>query len=291
MSTTVIAGVAAAFGAGLCYDTAYALMAFEARRAPRRMALSRSLLPYLARRPIWIGAVLLNIAGWPLALLALSLVPLTIVQPTLALGLLLLLVLGARLLKETIGRTVIVAAIAIIAGVGGIAWSAPERTTAHAGMGPLLAAFLLLALVALIPWLSRRMGRAPALMSLAASAGAADTWAALASKLIVDEISASRWPSAFAWALSAGVGVGIGLTADMSALQQFQATKVGPIVLAVQVALPVLLAPILVGETWRGTPLSGGALLISLALVAGGAALLGASRAVSGLMLGADRDR
>jgi drug/metabolite transporter (DMT)-like permease len=293
MSQDLFLGILASLGAAACYDTAYALMAYEARRSPSDKALRASLLGHLIRRPIWAGAVALNIAGWPLQLLALSLVPLTVVQPTLALGLLLLLALGSRLLDERVGAKEVAGALAIVAGVAGIAWAAPERTTQHAGAVALSAAFLILTLATLVPWALRFAGRRPLLVVLAASAGAADTWAALASKLIVDDLSGSRRLVALIWALSAGLAVFFGLTADMTALQRYEATRVGPIVLVMEVTIPVLLAPLLIGETWGGTPLGGGALLLSLAVVAGGAALLGSSRAIAGLLVGTsggDRD-
>ena len=291
MSRHLLIGMAVALAAGACYDTAYALMALEARRAPARTALRAALLGYLARRPLWLGAGALNIAGWPLQLLALSFAPLTVVQPTLALGLLLLLALGSRLLGEHVGRREVAAALAIIAGVAGLAWTAPERTTAHAGTAALLAAFAVLALATLAPYAMRRAGRAPGMVPLTLSAGAGDVWTALASKLIVDELSRGRWLVAFLWALSAGAAFAWSLISDMTALQRFAATRVGPLVLVAQVVLPVLLAPLLAGEAWGKTPLSGVPLLVSLAVVAAGAAVLGSARAVAGLLVCEGQDQ
>src|SRR5207244_12321101 len=131
-----------AVGAAACYDTAYALQALEARRAPTRHALRVALLGHLARRPLWVGAIALSIAGWPLQLVALSLAPLTLVQPTLALGLLLLLALGVAILGERVGRREVAAVLLIVAGVAGIAAASPARSTHHAGastLAPVLA--------------------------------------------------------------------------------------------------------------------------------------------------------
>jgi hypothetical protein len=70
----------------------------------------------------------------------------------------------------------------------------------------------------------------------------------------------------------------------MTALQRRPATQVVPIVFVVQICVPVLLAPVLGGESWAHTPLGGVVLLAFLAAVALGAWLLGGTRAVSGLV-------
>ena len=77
-----------------------------------------SLMTHLLRRPLWVGATALSLVGWPLQILALAQAPLTLVQPVLALGLLLLLVLGVRILGERWGRREIAAVVLIIASVG-----------------------------------------------------------------------------------------------------------------------------------------------------------------------------
>jgi hypothetical protein len=76
----------------------------------RELALLRRLLA----RPCWSAATALAGAGWPLQIAALALAPRTVVQPALALGLALLLVLGPRLLGEP-------AVLAIVLGVVAVA--------------------------------------------------------------------------------------------------------------------------------------------------------------------------
>ena len=88
------AGLAAAAVAAACYETGYAFQALEARGVGPRHALRASLLGQLVRNRRWLGATALSLLGWPLQVLALALAPLALVQPALALGLLLLLVLG-----------------------------------------------------------------------------------------------------------------------------------------------------------------------------------------------------
>ena len=66
--------------------------------------------------------------GWPLQLLALTLAPLVVVQPAMAAGLLVLLLLGERMLNEHAGRREHLAVCAIVLGVIGTALSRRRLT-------------------------------------------------------------------------------------------------------------------------------------------------------------------
>lgn len=278
------AGFGLALGAAACYDTGYALQAVDARRASPHLALRPSLLGYLLRQPLWVGATALSLVGWPLQILALEHAPLTLVQPTLALGLVLLLALGARILGEPVGRREVAAVLVIIAAVGVIAWAAPqERGTVARGAG-LTVALAALAGVAVSPYLARAVRKKPPTALLIVAAGAADGLAAFVAKLIAEHASAGEWISAAAWAALVAAVVVIGLISEATALQRAAATRVAPAVLVLQIVIPVVLAPIIGGEGWAGTPLGGAVLVGALAGVAAGVALLGTSPAVAGVI-------
>ncbi|MCW3004918.1 MAG: hypothetical protein JWQ20_4216, partial [Conexibacter sp.] len=98
----VLAGIAAAAVAATCFDGAVLLQAREARDVDAEHALRLSLLRRLMARPRWVLGTALAVCGWPLQLVALSLAPITVVQPTLALGLVVLLVGGSRVLGERV---------------------------------------------------------------------------------------------------------------------------------------------------------------------------------------------
>src|SRR5690242_6225693 len=127
----LLAGIALAGAAAACYDGAVALQAVEARAVGERGA-GLGLLGSLIKRPRWLAATGLAIAGWPLQVAALAIAPLTIVQPALALGLVLLLFLGARMLGEPVRRRDWVAVGAIACGLGVLAVVAPENDHVHA---------------------------------------------------------------------------------------------------------------------------------------------------------------
>jgi drug/metabolite transporter (DMT)-like permease len=277
------AGFALAALAAACYDAGLALQALEARRVPDDHALRASLLTRLVRRRRWLAGTALAILGWPLQIGALALAPLTLVQPTLALGLLLLLWLGAAWLGERVGAREVAATALVIAGVGVLAWAAPEHTDAHASTGPLAAALAAAGVVAVAPYLPGVRSRvAPVLVMLAA--GTAYAWSAFSSKLVADELARGRAAGVLAWAAATGIVAAVGLLSEMTALQQRPATRVAPVVFVAQAALPVLLAPLLGGEHWGNTPLHGGVIVLGLLAVAAGAAALASSRAVGALI-------
>jgi hypothetical protein len=70
----------------------------------------------------------------------------------------------------------------------------------------------------------------------------------------------------------------------MSALQRLPATRVAPMVLAFQIAVPVVVVAALGGEDWGATMLGGAVAGAGLLAVVTGTVLLASSRAVSGLI-------
>ena len=280
MSASTGAGLVVAAAAAACYETGYAFQALEARGVGARYALRASLLGQLVRNRRWLAATALSLLGWPLQVLALSLAPLALVQPTLALGLVLLLVLGARVLGERVGRREVAAVALVIAGIAGLAVSAPQRGSAVGGTG-LVLAIVALAVLAVAPYAIRR--RRVGLLAVL-SAGAADSVAALAAKVMAGELADERWVTAVAVAALAAAAGALATVSEMSALQRLPATRVAPMVLAFQIAVPVVVVAALGGEDWGATMLGGAVAGAGLLAVLTGTVLLASSRAVSGLI-------
>ena len=69
----------------------------------------------------------------------------------------------------------------------------------------------------------------------------------------------------------------------MTALQEAAAVRVYPTVLVIQIVVAVLLAPVVLGESWSATPLGGLAIVASLAVVIDGAAGLTTAQALAGV--------
>jgi drug/metabolite transporter (DMT)-like permease len=276
-------GIVAAVGASLLYNTSIAFQALEARQVPHDHSLRPSLIGRLVRNRRWLGATALGLVGWPLEIAALLLAPLTVVQPCLASGLILLLWLGATRLGEAPGLREWVAVAAIVVGVAGVAWAAPERTTDHAGTAAIALTLVLVAIPVAAPYVLR--GRAAAIGLLPViSAGCGYAWTAIASKLLTDELASGALLVALAWLATAAASEGLALLSEMSALQRRPATHVAPTMFTVQVLLPVLLAPLIFGESWSSTPLGGFALVAFMAVAVAGTSLLAGSKAVGALI-------
>ena len=201
--------------------------------------------------------------------------------------LLLLLWLGATRLGERPGRRELIAVAAIVIGIAGVAWAAPERSTSHAGAGAIGLALAIIALPLLAPYALRRplSGNLRRLGLLATlSAGCGYAWTAIASKLLTDQLAAGALIVAAVWLATAAASEGLALLSEMSALQRRPATNVAPTMFAVQVLVPVLLAPLIFDETWSGTPLGGVALAAFIGVTLAGTVLLAGSKAVAAVM-------
>jgi drug/metabolite transporter (DMT)-like permease len=290
-------GIVAAVGASLLYNTSIAFQALEARQVPHDHSLRPSLIGRLVRNRRWLGATALGLVGWPLEIAALLLAPLTVVQPCLASGLILLLWLGATRLGEAPGVREWVAVAAIVIGVAGVAWAAPERTTDHASTGAIAIALVFVAVPLAAPYALRKrfrnsphrgganLGSAGGIGTLMViSAGCGYAWTAIASKLLTDELASGALLVAFAWLATAAASEGLALLSEMSALQRSPATHVAPVMFAVQILLPVVLAPLIFGESWSSTPLGGVALVAFMAVAVAGTSLLAGSKAVGALI-------
>jgi drug/metabolite transporter (DMT)-like permease len=275
----LIAGAAAAAVAALCFNGAVVLYALESRQIAQEHGLRLSLITRLARRPRWRAAIALDALGWPFQLVALSLAPITVVQPTLALGLLLLLAVGSKGLGERVGRQELLAAAAIVGGVVALALAAPPHTSGTSD-GEVLAAVLgLLVLASAAPYLLPRRYAGADMLILAA--GAAFTATALAGKVLTDRLAAGDWGAAIALGAGTAVVAALGLLSETSALQRYEATRVSPAVFVVQTVAPVMAAPLLFGEKWGATPGGGIVIVLALAVTCAGGVVLSRSRVVA----------
>jgi drug/metabolite transporter (DMT)-like permease len=276
-------GIICAIGASALYNTSIALQALEARDVGEEHALRVSLIGRLIKNPRWLLATGIGLLGWPLEIAALLLAPLTVVQPCLACGLVLLLWLGVTRLGEKPGRREYGAVAAILLGVAGLAWAAPERTTGHAGAGPIAIALALVTIPVVAPYLVRGRASAAGMLAVVA-AGFGYAWTAIASKLLTDQLSAGSIFVAAIWLATAAASEGLALLSEMSALGRSPATRVAPVMFAIQVTVPVILAPLIFGESWSGTPGGGAGIVVSVLLVLAGVVALAGSPAVGAVI-------
>jgi drug/metabolite transporter (DMT)-like permease len=282
----LVLGLAAAVGASTLYSLGVAFQAMEARAAPQDEHLRLALARNLVRRRRWLLGTGLSILGFPLQVLALYLAPLVIVQPALAVGLLALMFIGERMLHERAGRYEYAAMTLIVVGVIGAGLFAPPHSVTHTSQRLTITLVLLaLGAAAALPYLLRLIWRPRPELTIVC-AGLAFGWSGVATKLASDDLHGSRLWIALAWAASTALASGLGTLSEMSALQSRPAIQVAPVVFVTQTVVPVVLAPLLLGESFSATPLGGVPLAASLALLVAGAALLVRSPLLLALMAG-----
>lgn len=278
-------GLAAAALAAVLFSVGVALQALDARAAPPEEGLRLTLIARLLRHPRWVLGGLIGLLGFPLQVLAFEEAPFVVVQPALALGLLVLLALGARLLGERVGRREVGAVLAMTAGVALLAWGAPSHVETH--RAPIVLAAVVGGLVALslLPFpLRGRRWDSPLAITIACGLGYGAS--NVATKLLGDDVGGHLWGSALVWTAVAGLaGVGA-IVAEMTAFQRLAATTVVPVAFAVQTFVPIALEPLFLRERWSSAVLDGAPLLAGLVLMLVATVVLARSRGVSTLAAG-----
>jgi hypothetical protein len=269
----LILGILAAVAAATLYSLGFSYQALEAREAPRDEQLRPALALRLLKRVRWLGGTGLSMLGWPLQLVALSLAPLVVVAPALALGLPVLMVMGQRLLGERAGRREYLAVGAIMVGVAGAGLCAPARSITHAPWPTLAVALGALAVASMLPYLMLRLGRPLPFVTML-GAGLAFGGSGVATKLTSDALERGYLGVAVGWGLLTAGASAVATLSEMSSLQARPAIQVAPVVFTIQTAVPVALAPVLFHESFAATPGGGVPLGFALALVLAGAAVL-----------------
>jgi drug/metabolite transporter (DMT)-like permease len=276
----LILGLLAAVGASILYSIGVALQAMDAKEAPSHDHLRLALAARLLRGRRWLLGTGLSMLGWPLQVFALAHAPLVVVQPTLATGLLVLMLAGERMLGERAGRNEHIAMAAIVIGVAGIAAAAPSRGGAnYTGSAVLYIVLGLIALASLLPYVLRFFHHpAPPITILAA--GLAFGLSGVTTKLVSDHLKVGLLGLAIAWALVTGLASALATLSEASALQSRPAIQVAPVVFVTQTVVPVVLAFTVLDEKFPSTILGGASLLVA------GAALLARSPVLVALMEG-----
>lgn len=256
------------------FSLGVAVQAFEARQtaaaSPTRFLLA------LARQRAWIAGTLLTIAAWLLQGIALLFAPLSLVQPALAAQVVWLALVSGRVLGERLSGSRLWATGGIALGLAGTAWAAPEHTAHHSGGATLIVPIVTLGLLTLVPQFRRGFGSIWSFIA-ALCAGFAYAWTGLATKLAADDLTNHSWAGCVGWFTAVAAVAVIGTGNEMAALRVRPATQVVPIVLALEVLIPVLLATSVAGEHWSVTRGGGALLAVSIALVVVGGVVVAAS--------------
>ena len=283
---TFAIGLGAALVASVFFNVGIALQGIEARTAPRRLGLSLSLLTRLLRRPRWVAGWALGTLGIGPQVLALAEAPFVVVQPALAVGLLILLVLGARTFHERVGILEVLGVLAIIGGVALVATGAPSHTETHRGVAAVVGVVGALSACSLVPFATRGTRLDTGILANVAS-GCGFATSNIATKLMSDDVGRGHYlPSALWAAVLLITGVAATVT-GMTAFQRLRATTVVPVNTAVQTFLPIVLEPLFLRERWASAEFGGAPIAVGVVAALLGAILVTRTRAVSELAAGA----
>jgi uncharacterized membrane protein len=305
VSGRTVLGLGLVTGAALCYNLGVVLQAAEIRRpgaaGPAAAPLDPRIFVRLARAPRWAAGAGLNLLGWVLQAWAVTLLPLSVVQPGLTVGFVFLFALSHAVLGEKAGAREWVSAAVLAGGILLVAAAAPAPGVPARDAGAWLLAGLPIAAAAAWPYVQRSLAsvargpsgerqerrparahgrregkvggerrgegpwsRGPGWASLGTGAGAAYALTGIATALGA-RLLVEGHPAA---ALAAGAFVAacgaLGLLSETSALQAGRATAVVPLMTAVDTIVPVALAPVLFHEPLRANlPFWGGLVLVA----------------------------
>jgi hypothetical protein len=272
-------GVGVALVAALGNAVAVVLLAQEARRSPDSEAMHASLLMRLAHRPRWLFAVAVMVVAGVLQITALTFAPIAIVQPTLATSQLMLLAYARVRRPGLVGLRELAGSLLVVAGIGCVVAAAPLE---HSSYGLQSGLILPMAVVGGLALATFVLGRwhPGARNLLAIGAGLAYAWADFVAKLLSNAVASGKWGLMGVW-IGAIIAVGtLAFLEENTALQHRLAIAVAPVIVALKVPVPVLMALWSGVEPWRGDLLHEAVLPLGLVLAAAGAFTLGHSRAV-----------
>jgi multidrug transporter EmrE-like cation transporter len=288
----LIAGTAVAVVSAVLYDAGYILEKRALNSMPPLGANPVTLLRVVSRSRLWLLGFSSMIAGLLLQVAALTLAPVSVVQPVLAAGLVALVAAGGPLLGERLGRRQRTALFLVIGAVVAIAVS--SRPGGHLASsvpsGSLAALVLPVALCAVAAaWFGSRLSTAatPAAVLFAASAGLLYGLGAVAEKAVAAKVvgegvlggTRSALVSPYPWVFV--LVTFAGMVVFQLALQRHAASMVATVSNVVSSVCALTGASLVFGEMLLP---SGWWSLARIAGFAGvGAALL--------LLLGADRRR
>ncbi len=250
-------GVIASVVATMLYALAVVLQKAEAQRVTTR---GLRILGSLARRPVWLLAITIQIAGLAFHSFALTRAPVAVVQPIIAAGVLFVvlfafLVLGERpRLREAIGAALLIGGIALLV-------RALRGSPVIASVLPRDLGLALISCIALIAVLtggvqSPRVGAGLAAVSLAGAAGLGQGMSDAMNRLAIAWLVPSGgWVPPTTMGVAAGlllIGFGLqGLAAAQHALRMYRANTVVPCLVAVQVLVPIAMAQVVYGQDVR----------------------------------------
>jgi drug/metabolite transporter (DMT)-like permease len=260
-------GVIVMLIASALYNSAPIFLRTATRALPDRSGLT--LLRAVLTRRVGLIGLALEVLGWGLEVVALTRLPLTLSRSLLAAGLLVLLVLAWRDLHEAIGSQEILGVLTIVGGIAAVSFATPARSTASPTLLQWAMLTVVLGAVVLAPYALRVGRHVTGTWLLAVSAGMAYALSALFTKQVANLVGTAQVPPLLVVLMGAAVCAVLGFMGELGALDRAQAADVAPVYRALQIIIPIAVAPLLFGEHWPSAigaqSLLAGGLLLTVA--------------------------
>ena len=239
----------AALGAAVAFGLAALLQAVAAREEPDAVGIDPRLLLHLLRRPPFVVALVLNLLGFALHLLALRSLPLFLAQAVVSSSVAVTAVASARVLKSPLGRPEVVAVVAVVAGLALLTATADEVGESATSGGA--RALLLLAVVVLVGLgvAAGRLSGAVGASVLGLAAGLGFAVVAISARVLPDLAPQRLLTEPAAYALVAGGAVGFLLYSV--ALQRAGVLTATSATVMGQTVAPALVGLVLLGDRVR----------------------------------------
>lgn len=186
----MVLGLGAALGAAVLFGIAAILQAVGSRKVPTGSELDpRRLAGFvtgLLKQPAFLGALVLNLAGYALHFVALRLLPLYLAQAGIAASLVVTALLATRLMSDQLSAIEWSAVAGVCAGLGLLAVSAGDQGASAQHHGLTVGVIVGLVVIAVLGGLASRSdhGGATALLGLLAGLGYAGV--AISTRLLED---------------------------------------------------------------------------------------------------------
>ena len=283
-------GVIAAVVATMLYALAVVLQKAEAERVTTH---GLRILGSLAKRPVWLLAIAIQLVGLGFHSFALTRAPVAVVQPIIAAGVLFVVVFAFLVLGERPRRREAIGVAFLIGGIGllvrELRGSSAIASVLPQDLGLALISCMVLIAVLMGGVRSPRVGAGLAAVSLAGAAGLGQGMSDAMNRLAIAWLVPSGgWIPPTAMGVAATlllIGFGLqGLAAAQNALQTYRANTVVPCLVGVQVLVPIAMAQVVYGQDVRvGSPK---VLALAAFATAAGLLTLCTSQRASGRSLG-----
>jgi len=274
----VVVGLASALAAAVVFGSSSILQAVGSRRTPTAHRLDTRLLVRLLRQRLFVAAVVLNLVGFLLHLVALRLLPLFLAQAGIAAGLAVTALLAVRIFHERLGPAQWWSVAGVCVGLALLTAAAGTTGTERATGGLSIALVVGVGAVGVVGAALSR-GRGPAVTaSLSVFAGLGFATTALCARLLPELSASSILSSPVAYLLP--VAGALAFLLYSLALQRGDVTAATAPMVVLQTFTPAVVGVVALGDEIRTGWLFGA--VLGLLLTIAGAVTLTRSEAQRG---------